>query len=79
MKQKENQRFSEIFPKFDEAGAGGESWTEVSKVIWLRKALSDASTTHLIPIPIDLNDYHGAVRTIEDTAYQFEDSTLFKG
>ncbi|KAI0995326.1 hypothetical protein K3495_g12856 [Podosphaera aphanis] len=81
MKQRENQRFSEFFPKFDEAlaGAGGETWTEDSKVIWLRKALSDALTTQLIPVPIDLNDYHGAVRTIEDTAYRFEHSSLFKG
>lgn len=36
IRQRENQRFSDFFPKFDEVlmGAGGEAWTEDSKVVW---------------------------------------------
>ncbi|KAI0991281.1 hypothetical protein K3495_g16906, partial [Podosphaera aphanis] len=79
--QKENQRFADFFPKFDEAlaGAGGDKWTEDSKVIWLRRALSEALKDELIPIQLDANDYHDSVRTIENVAYRFEQSRRFKG
>ncbi|KAI0995560.1 hypothetical protein K3495_g12618 [Podosphaera aphanis] len=54
MKQKESQRFADFFPKFDEAlaGAGGDRWTEDFKVVWLRRALSEALKDELIPIQL---------------------------
>ncbi|KAI0996647.1 hypothetical protein K3495_g11537 [Podosphaera aphanis] len=81
MKQKESQRFADFFPKFDEAlaGAGGDRWTEDSKLVWLRRALSEALKDELIPIQLDIDNYHGSVRTIEDIAYRFEQSRRFKG
>ncbi|KAI0994477.1 hypothetical protein K3495_g13706 [Podosphaera aphanis] len=81
MKQKESQRFTDFFPKFDEAlaGAGGDRWTEDSKVVWLRRALSEALKDELIPIQLDIDNYHGSVRTIEGIAYRFEQSRRFKG
>lgn len=81
LKQKEKQRFCEFFPTFDEAlmGAGGESWTEDSKVVWLERSLSDTLTAQLTQTKLDMTDYYNAVRQIEDVAYKFEHTHLFGG
>lgn len=60
------------------AGTGGENWTEYTKVIWLRNALSDSFTDELIPAQLNMDDYNSTVKTIETTAYQFEQSRHFK-
>ncbi len=81
LKQKENQRFSDFFPVFDEAlaGAGGENWPEDNKVVWLRRSLSEALKDQLFTVELDPEDYYGSVRRIETVAYRFENSRHFKG
>lgn len=81
LKQKDKQRFSDFFPTFDEAlmGAGGESWTEESKVVWLERSLSDILTAQLTQTKLDTTDYYNAARQIEDVAYKFEHTHLFGG
>ncbi|RKF62012.1 putative eka-like protein, partial [Erysiphe neolycopersici] len=81
LKQKENQRFSDFFPLFDEAlaGSGGEKWTEDSKLLWLRKSLSESLKDQLFTMDLDPDDYYGSVKRIEGVAYRFEQSRQFKG
>lgn len=81
LKQRENQRFTDFFPKFDEVltGAGGESWTEESKVVWLRRSLSESLKVQLIQVSLDPSDYYGFVKQIEEVAYRYEHTYLFKG
>ncbi|KAI0992231.1 hypothetical protein K3495_g15955, partial [Podosphaera aphanis] len=64
LRQKESQRFCDFFPKFDEVlmGAGGESWTEDSKVVWLRRSLSESLKDQLFTTNLDTEDYYAAVR-----------------
>ncbi|RKF53271.1 putative eka-like protein [Golovinomyces cichoracearum] len=81
MKQKENQRFVEFYPLFDEilAGAGGDSWTEDSKLVWLRRSLSDSLKEQLTQTNLDPEDYYGSVRKIEEVAFRYEYTKQFKG
>ncbi|RKF79502.1 putative eka-like protein [Golovinomyces cichoracearum] len=81
IKQKDTQRFFDYFPKFDEilSGAGGEHWTEDSKVFWLRRSLSEPLKEQLIQTQLDYHDYYSTARKIEEVADRFEHTSLFKG
>lgn len=81
LKQRDNQRFVDFFPIFDEAlaGSGGEKWTEDSKLLWLRRSLSEALKDQLFSVDLDPDDYYGSVKKIEGVAYRFEQSRQFKG
>lgn len=80
LRQKETQRLCDFFPKFDEVlmGAGGESWTEDSKVVWLRQSLSESLKDQLFTTNLDTEDYYAAVRQAEVIAHRFEHSRHFK-
>ncbi|RKF53395.1 hypothetical protein OnM2_105029 [Erysiphe neolycopersici] len=60
-------------------GAGGESWTEDSKVVWLRRSLSESLKDQLFITNLDTEDYYAAVRQFEVIAHRFEHSRHFKG
>ncbi|RKF81290.1 putative eka-like protein [Golovinomyces cichoracearum] len=81
IRQRENQRFSDFFPLFEEAliGSGGTGWPNDSKFIWLRLSLSESLRDQLFTVNLNPHDFYESVGKIEEVAYRFEQSRHFKG
>lgn len=81
IRQKENQRFSDFFPLFEEAliGSGGTGWPDDSKFIWLKRSLSESLRDQLFTVNLNPHEFYESVGKIEEVAYRFEQSRHFKG